>query len=685
MAVIKETLVLDDKLSGAMANAAAACLRMANEMTGLRGDVSKVEASASSAAFGIDTMSKQMSDVVTTCNRMADAMTALQTSTAGVEQASLATARGIDKMNDRLAEAANRSDQTQASSVNLLGTLKRVAGAFVSIETAKWLVSTSDQITQLNARLELMTGSAEAAAAAQEDIYAAAQRSRGAYADMANLVSQLGMLAPEAFSDAAGNLNTGELVAFAEQLQKQMTISGASGESAAAAMVQLTQGLASGTLRGEELNSVLEQTPMIAKTIADYMGVSTGQMREMASEGAITADVVKNAMLSAAEETNAAFESMPMTWAQVWTQAQNIALQALQPVLDAISWGANNIDTLAPAILGVAAAIGVYTAAMTAKTAADWLAVAANRALVASMLTNPFLWVAVAVGAAVAAIYSWIQAVGGVQVAWLTAVDVVLSGMDNLRIGIYTGMFFLQNKFTEFGVAAQSMGVSVVNFFGDMKAGALENIQGMANEAISIINWMIEQVNKIPGISIDAIDQLTFASTAAAENEAAKAAREESLAKSRAAADAAAAERSATLDQMRQEAYSAHMQRQVGIYNAKLDASGASTADGYTLGAIPGYDEITGAIGDVGQDVKGIKKSVDLSNEDLKYMVDLATRRYISNVNLTSQTPVITINGQNTGRTKEDREALADAIALVLAEQIAAGAASTIAPRMAFG
>ena len=643
MAVIKETLTLEDKLSNAML------------------------------------------DALQVCNRMADALDDLRYSAANIETASASAAIGIDRMATSMEEAAQKTDGTTSSGNSLLGTVKQLAGAFASFETAKWLVNTSDQMTQLNARLELMTGSAKAAAAAQEDIYAAAQRSRGAYADMANLVSQLGMLAPEAFSDAAGNLNTGELVVFAEQLQKQMTISGASGESAAAAMVQLTQGLASGTLRGEELNSVLEQTPMIAQTIAEYMGVNTGKMRELASEGAITADVVKNAILSAAEETNAAFEQMPMTWAQVWTQAQTIALQALQPVLDAISWGANNIDTLAPAILGVAAAIGVYTAAMTAKTAADWLAVAANRALVASMLTNPFLWVAVAVGAAVAAIYSWIQAVGGVQVAWLTAVDVVLSGMDNLRIGIYTGMFFLQNKFTEFGVAAQSMGVSVVNFFGDMKVGALENIQGMANEAISIINWMIEQVNKIPGISIDTIDQLTFASTAAAENEAAKAAREASLAKSRAAADAAAAERSATLDQMRQEAYSAHMQRQVGIYNAKLDASGASTADGYALGAIAGYDEITGAIGDVGQDVKGIKKSVDLSNEDLKYMVDLATRRYISNVNLTSQTPVITINGANTGRTKEDREALARAVEMVLWESVAAGSASSIAPHMAFG
>ena len=497
-------------------------------------------------------------------------------------------------------------------------------------------------------------------------------------------MSQLGMMAPKAFSDASGNLNTGELVAFAEQLQKQVTISGASGQSAAAAMVQLTQGLSSGTLRGEELNSVLEQTPMIAKTIAEYMGVSTGEMRELASEGAITADVVKNAILGAAEETNAAYKQMPLTWSQVWTMGSNMALQAMQPVLDLISLAANNIDTLTPLVAGLTAAIAAYTIAQTAANAAAWLGVAANQALVVSMLTNPFLWVAIGIGAAVAAIAVWVQSVGGVQVAWLMAVDVVLSGVDNLRIGIYTGMYAIQNKFGEFGLAAFTMGVNVVNFFGDMKVGALEQIQGMANGAIDIINWMIDKVNLLPGVSIDAIDKLTFASTAAAANEAAKASRADALAKSQAAVAKQEADRAANLNKMRSDAYSAHMQRQVGIYNAKLDAAGTSGASAGGLYDVPPFDDIVGAIDGVGKDVKGIKKSVDLSKEDLKYMVDLTARRYVNNVNLTSQTPVITVNGQNTGNTEADREALARMLETVLLEQRAAGAAMTIAPRLAF-
>ena len=666
MAVIKETLALEDRFSAAFNKYVKLVEQSTASTKELQQATTQVSQSARLASTAYE-LAATKADAAAAAARAQAAQTA---ALAAQERLEAQRAREAARAQ---AEQAAAQDKTAAASSALTGHLKNLLGAYVGLQTVQKLVETSDQMTQINARLQLMTGSAEAAAAAQDKIYQAAQRSRGAYMDMADMVAQLGTLAPDAFTD------TDELIAFAEQLQKQMAISGASGQSAQAAMVQLTQALASGTLRGDELNSVLEQTPMIAKTIADYMGVTTGQMREMASEGAITADVVKNAMLSAAAETDAAYEQMPLTWSQVWTMGSNMALQAMQPVLDLISLAANNTERLIPIVTGLAAAVTVYAGAQTAANAATWLGVAANRALVASMLANPFLWIAVAVGAAVAALAVWVQSVGGVRVAWLMAVDVVLSGVDNLRIGIYTGMYAIQNKFGEFGLAAFTMGVNVVNFFGDMKVGALEQIQGMANGAIDIINWMIDKVNLLPGVSIDAIDKLTFASTAAAANEAAKASRADALAKSQAAVAKQEADRAANLNRMRSDAYSAHMQRQVGIYNAKLDAAGTSGTSAGGLYDVPAFDEMAGTLGDIGKDVNGIKKSVDLSNEDLKSLVDVATRRYVNNINLTSQTPVITINGQNTGRTKEDREALADAIKLVLAEQWAAGATNAIA------
>ena len=666
MAKMREALVLEDRFTAAFNR----YITLAEQGTASTQELNDAAAQASKnarlASAAYETAAMKSSAAAAAAREQAAQTAAL----AAQERLEAQRAREAARAQSENAAAQNRTaDATQA----LTGRIKSLVGAYVGLQTVQKLVETSDQMTQINARLQLMTGSAEAAADAQDKIYQAAQRSRGAYMDMADMVAQLGTLAPDAFTD------TDELIAFAEQLQKQMAISGASGQSAQAAMVQLTQALASGTLRGDELNSVLEQTPMIAKTIADYMDVTTGQMREMASEGAITADVVKNAMLSAAAETDAAYEQMPLTWSQVWTMGSNMALQAMQPVLDLISLAANNTERLIPIVTGLAAAVTVYAGAQTAANAATWLGVAANRALVASMLANPFLWVAVAVGAAVAALAAWVQSVGGVQVAWLMAVDVVLSGVDNLRIGIYTGMYAIQNKFGEFGLAAFTMGVNVVNFFGDMKVGALEQIQGMANGAIDIINWMIDKVNLLPGVSIDAIDKLTFASTAAAANEAAKASRADALAKSQAAVAKQEADRAANLNKMRSDAYSAHMQRQVGIYNAKLDAAGTSGTSAGGLYAVPSFDEMAGTLGDIGKDVKGIKKSVDLSNEDVKMLVDVAARRYVNQVNLTSQTPVITINGQNTGNTKEDMAALESMLKTVLAEQWAAGGFRAVA------
>ena len=288
MAAIRETLTLVDQFSGTISKY-----------------IQKMQQA--------NTTTKEMQDASRRVQAAARAQTAAMNAAAASARAESAALR--------LQEQQQRA--TASATDSMTRSIRNLVGAFAGIQTVKWLVNTSDQLTSINARLRLMTGSAEAAAAAQEEIYQAAMRSRGAYADMADFVSQLGTVAGNAFT------GTDELVAFAEQIQKQMAISGASGASAQAALVQLTQGLASGTLRGEELNSVLEQTPMIAQTIAEYMGVTTGEMRELASEGKVTAEVVKNAMLGAAEETNAQFEQMPMTWAQVWTMFQNVAIHLL--------------------------------------------------------------------------------------------------------------------------------------------------------------------------------------------------------------------------------------------------------------------------------------------------------------------------------------------------------------------
>lgn len=653
----------------AAAEAAAACTRAAdaqaaqNVQTAQTADTAAAaytrEAQAAQGAqSAADSASAAVDGMGTSApNAAAAAYDKLKQSIDGVEAPINNNTTAQDKFNKKVEQSVTVTDK-------LLKSVKGLAASYIGLQGLQKLISLSDEMSSIDARLQNMTGSAEAAAEAQDKIFAAAERSRGVYSDMAELVAQLGTMAPEAFTD------TDELIAFAEQLQKTMAISGASGQSASAAMIQLEQALASGVLRGDELNSVMEQTPAVAKTIADYMGISIGELRSVASEGKVTADVVKNAMLSAAGETNAAFEQMPLTWSQVWANMQNTALQMLDPVLQAVSALANNIDTLAPILIGTAAALAVFTAASWVASGGLAALTTAAVALFSTLLTNPITWVALAVGAAVAAFYKWTQSVGGLEIAWLIMVDAVLTGMDNLKIILTSGFYTLASVLDYFSLGVYSMNVAVLNYIGDMKVKALAYIEDMANGAIDIINWTIERLNKLPGVSMDAIEHLTFAADADVQNEIDKAARNEALKTAESEMWDKIEARENRIDEMKIDANIAHSRRQNEIDRKTREASGETSLETLTDTTIPTYDQME----QVSSGVSSIQKSVDMSNEDVKMLVDLASRKYVNNINLTSQTPVITINGQNTGKTKEDREAVAEAIKTVLIEQLAAGA-----------
>ena len=669
MAVIKETLALEDRFSAAFNKYVKLVEQSTASTKELQQATTQVSQSARLASTAYE-LAATKADAAAAAARAQAAQTA---ALAAQERLEAQRAREAARAQ---AEQAAAQDKTAAASSALTGHLKNLLGAYVGLQTVQKLVETSDRMTQINARLQLMTGSAEAAAAAQDKIYQAAQRSRGAYMaanlvkmDMADMVAQLGTLAPDAFS------STDELIAFAEQLQKQMAISGASGQSAQAAMVQLTQALASGTLRGDELNSVLEQTPMIAKTIADYMGVTIGQMREMASEGAITADVVKNAMLDAAEETNAAFEQMPMTWSQAWTMMQNVALQALQPVLNAIGLLANNLDVIAPIVISVAAALGTYVVAANAATVATNLMTAAQAAWNAVMALNPVAIAVMGVMLLVGALYAGVAAFNkltgssvsatGIIVGVLTTAGAVIG---NLFIAVYnTALAAFGGIYNTVAAVANFVG----NVFRDPLGAAAHLFADFADIALGTLQAVANVIDTVFGSNLaDAVNGWRnklndFASSVSSNY----------------------VEFVPKLDvskaQMDRISYGDawdtgyNFGKNLNLFGGGLDGTG--TTDFSDLYNVPSFDEMAGTLGDIGKDVNGIKKSVDLSNEDLKSLVDVATRRYVNNINLTSQTPVITINGQNTGRTKEDREALADALKLVLAEQWAAGATNAIA------
>ncbi len=277
----------------------------------------------------------------------------------GVASASKPAAEGLKKTGRGAREAGeglrkSKKDSQQAASglkeveKNALGAgnamsgFKRKLAGIVSVAASaagvKAILSLSDEMAVINARTNLMNDGLQSTAELQNKIFESAQRSRGEYQSTADAVAKMGILAKDAFS------SNDETVAFLEQVNKQFAISGTSAEGRSAAMLQLTQAMGSGVLRGEELNSVLEQAPTIIQTIAKSLGVSTGELRNMAAEGKITSSVVKDALLSAAEETNAKFESMPMSFSNIMAKAKNIAVYGSRDVLQSINDVVNGKD-----------------------------------------------------------------------------------------------------------------------------------------------------------------------------------------------------------------------------------------------------------------------------------------------------------------------------------------------------
>lgn len=571
--------------------------------------------------------------------------------------------------NRRFADSASEAARSTSSFVS---SLRNLAGAYVGVRGLSSLFNLSDTISQTNARLDMMGNKFNIT---MNQIYGSAQRARGSLMGTADMVSKFGNLAGEAFNSSQ------ELVDFAEQLNKQITLSGASTQAADAAMLQLTQAMSSGVLRGEELNSILEQTPTIAKTIADYMNVTTGQMREMASQGQVTATVVKNALLGAAEEVNAKFENMPMTWGQVWTSFQNTAIMALQPVLTAINWMANNIQIIGPLVMGAAGAFAVFqiaanstkiaAAATTAyKFAIDllkfgyatltgqtYVATAATAKFMGTLLASPITWVVMGVMLLVAALYAGVAAYNKLTDSSVSATGIIAGTFLSLGAFIINGTVIpLMNMF----LTAANF---VMNVFNDPVAAVKALFLDMVTTVLGMVSNLahgIENVlNLIPGVEVDISSGLDGIYTKVKQ-------KSQSVKNSSGWKEYLPHIENIDLSKAYSTGYNWGS-------NLNLFPGGEYAPGNYD--SIPTYDQISG----IADSVSGIQKSMEMTDEDLQSLVDIAERRYVNNINLTSQTPVINITGQNTGNTVADRQNLANALRDILVQQVAAGSVQTTA------
>ena len=582
-------------------------------------------------------------------------------------QAEKANNAELEKMVKNLNNAGNAADP-------LADAMSRVKGALLgagAVYSAQRVLQLADSMTTTRARLDLVIeGMNEAGTTAdqlQQRIMQSANRSRASYLDTADAISKMGIMAGDAFG------STDELVQFTELINKQFTIAGASAEGQSAAMLQLTQAMSSGVLRGEELNSIFEQAPTIIQTIADYLDVPIGRIRDMAANGEITAEIVKNAMLSSADEINRKFESMPYTYSQVWTMAQNILMDSFQPVLQMIGAGAqlivDNWGTIEPVFWGLAAAGLAYAVALGIQTTATWIATGAARTFFATLLTNPLLWIALVIGVVVAAIYQWVQAVGGLENAWAIAMDYIRYGTDLTAYGISYGVTWVLNSLDRMELGAATLSTNFQNFMGDMRAGALTQLQELANGGIGIINDFISTLNKIPGVSIDLIDQLTFGTVAGLENEAVKQQRSADLAAKTQAVNDRISSRDTALATQKATLESAHAARRAE--NASRVAAAAEKAASNSLlsaagGAGASQLDSIGKVGEVGK----INSDVNIADEDLQLMKDVAEMRYVQN--FVTLTPTVAMNAQVSERV--DIDELTGRVADVLIEEVAAGA-----------
>lgn len=410
------------------------------------------------------------------------------------------TRRELDLAKQEMREFGETTRKAEQNVDSLTNSISSMVGAYLSFQGAKKLVELSDTYVQTNARLGMMNDGLQTTEELQEIIFASAQRSRASYQATADAVSKLGLNAGDAFN------STQEIVAFAEQLNKQFVIAGTESSAMQGAMTQLVQALGAGALRGDELNSIFEAAPNLIQTIADYMQVPIGQIKELASEGKISADIVKNAMLSAADETNEKFESMPMTWGQVWTGVMNRLYMLSQPILKAISFLAQNWSILEPFILGVSSALLLYLGATKGVELATKAWSAAQAFLNGVMAMNPIFITIMAVMFLIGLFYAVIAAINKYCNKSLSATGMVAGAfmvlvayLYNLFLGMVDFLLGCVNYIANPWIAFANF---FANLFNDPIGSIIHLFGDLADNVLGIIESIAMAIDKVFGSNL---------------------------------------------------------------------------------------------------------------------------------------------------------------------------------------
>ena len=591
------------------------------------------------------------------------------------------TEEKIKKINQQANKTPKELNEATSSATELYNKIKGIAASIGSAMGIKQLLNLSDQMSNTRARLNLIVDDGGSIEALEQKVFESANRARADYMTMASVVAKLNANAGNAFK------NNDETIAFAELLNKQFTIAGATTEEIESASLQLTQALGSGVLRGEELNAVFEACPPIIQSIADYLDVDIGKIREMASEGQLSASVVKNAMFTASDEINEKFNSMPMTWAQIWTKIKNYALMAFQPVLQRISdianseqfntfinnvingltiignvavqvfniimqgvnWIVENWDIISAVLIGAAVAFGILKAATVAQTIAQGML---NKAF----FTNPLTWIALAIGVIIGLIVMWINKVGGLKVAWLIVCDTLITTWNNVKAVFIGGFYAILNGLDMFSYGWTVACIAISNIVGDLKVIVLTIIQNMVNGAIDLINDLITSINKVTGLSLNTVSHVTWGAEASLVNSAQKAARGIEQQEKLKQVNENIANRNTDYENMTKQMASEHQERlnQINLEKVKgaltdpaknlLDSMNGSNGFDYSsmLDNVAQTADNTGKVAD----------TLEVAEEDLQYIKDLAEQDVINRFTTAS----ISVDFTNTNRIENDMD-----------------------------
>lgn len=588
----------------------------------------------------------------------------------------------------------NKIKQADGFANKLLSTVKKVVAVAAGFKMGKELFNLSDEMTQTTARLNLMNkgfqpsgndaggqenevlnNSLQETERLQELIYQSAQRTRTSYLDTADVVAKLGQRAGDAFSGGD------EVLAFAENLNKQFKIAGASQQEIASASLQLTQALGSGVLRGEELNAVFEAAPNVIQTIADYLGKPIGEIRGLASDGAITADIVKNAMLSATDSINEQFKSIPMTWADAWTVAKNAGVNSMDGVLAKMNEFLNS-DTGQKALEGIIGAFDIL--ADVAGGTIDMLASGAGFVVNNLDLILPVL-AAIGIGFGIAkaqAIATALASVGGglaTAAAWAVAnwpivLFVVLLasaliaaqqfGFGMEEVGGWVGQVFGMIYAVGYNIFATLW--NVIASFAEFFANVWNDPLGAtARLFANVFDTILGIVETVAG-AIDALIGSDLSSAVSGFRETVGSWVDENFGE-----NAIKIKRMSTLDVKGTAAaggeIGANLGKKMDNMNFSLDNI---TGKMNGLGG-GGYGAGIGDIGNVGKvgSVGKIDQDVNIADENIKLLRDLSERQYVALVNLTVPQTNATVNQNNYGGSGSDVDAVLSALSNVLGTQ----------------